>query len=180
MTSFRSVRTAMEVLRWALAFYREHLFLIVAISLVPAVHRFIFVLWGWDFPSVVLEALVGGVRFLLISVIIWIAIYRDDELDSVSDKTRQRRVEAFFSAEWPSLIVQFALLAGMVVIFNFVLEQVVVQWIPPDLKDVYLASLLAAKNLTVIAFTMIWMVGIVRQMLLYTPDSVGKSVHKTV
>lgn len=170
----------MEVPRWALGFYREHLFLIVAISLVPAVHRFVFILWGWNFPSLILEVLVTGARILLIGVIIWIAIYRDDGISQMSDETKQGRMEAFFSAEWPSLIVQFALLAGVIVVFNFILEQIVVQWLPPNLEAIYLASLIAAKNPTVIAFTMIWMVGIVRQMLLYTPGSAEKPAQKTV
>lgn len=43
---------------------------------------------------------------------------------------------------------------------------VVIALVPAAYQDVYMAALLGTKNPTVIAFYMIWVVGMVRQMLL--------------
>ncbi|MFC6766623.1 hypothetical protein [Natrinema soli] len=179
MTSVRSsIQTAVEVPLWAFTFYRTHLFLIVGISLLPAAQRFVAILWGWNLPSpgdLALEILVMGVRLLLFGVIVWLAISRDDTLSQVNSGERWARMKAFISTQWPSLIVQFVLLTGAVIIFDVIPEQIIVQWIPANLESIYLASLIAVKNLTVIAFTMIWMVGIVRQMMLYSRDAVERT-----
>lgn len=174
MTSLRSsIRTAVEVPRWAIGFYRAHLLLVVAISLVPAAHRFVLVLWGWNLPfpvNVVVAILTPAARLLLIGVIIWLALVRDDTLSQLSSEDRQRRMTAFISTRWPSLIVQVCLIVGSLIIFNYIPEQILSRWIPDTIEPIYFATLLAVKNLTVIAIMMIWMVGIGRQMMLYSPS----------
>jgi hypothetical protein len=47
---------------------------------------------------------------------------------------------------------------------------VVAPRIPDDTQAVYWAVILAVKNPTIIAFTMIWEIGVIRQMLLRSPD----------
>lgn len=172
-TSLRfSIRTAVEVLRWAFAFYLGHFFLIAGISLVPAVERFVFVMWGSGFPAVVnvvLEVFVLGVRLLLLAVIIRLAIYGDDELRRLGHEERWERMKAFFLDRPSSLVVQALLIAAAVFVFDVIPERVVTLWIPDDAETLYTAILLAVKNPTVIAFTFVWMVGIVRQMMLYSP-----------
>lgn len=62
------------------------------------------------------------------------------------------------------------LLAAAIVAFDLIPERVVAPRIPEHTQPLYWAVLLAAKNLTVIALTMIWLVGAVRQMLLSPPS----------
>ena len=174
VTSLRSsTRTAVEVLYWAFAFYLNHFLLIAGISLVPAVERFVFVVWGSAFSgvtNVMLEVFVLGVRLLLLAVIIRLAIYGDDRLRRLDHEEKWERMRTFVRNRWPSLIVQAFLIAVALVVFDFIPEQIITLWISEDAENLYMAILLAVKNPTVIAFTFVWMVGIVRQMMLYSPD----------
>jgi hypothetical protein len=75
-------------------------------------------------------------------------------------------VTAFFRARWLSLVIQAALLAAGFLLFDVVPGHVVPRFIDPDRHSLYWAILLAVKNPTVIAFYLIWMVAIARQMML--------------
>jgi hypothetical protein len=163
-------RMALEVPRWALAFYRHHLPLVLSISSVPAAERFVTVLWGEDVPAAarpVLEALTLAARLLLVAVVALLVVLGDDRLRRLRARDAWASVKAFLLGWWPSLVVQWLLLAAAVVVFDLVPEQVVPRWVPDRVEAAYLAVLLLVKNLTVIAVTMLWWVGAVRQMLLH-------------
>jgi hypothetical protein len=66
-------------------------------------------------------------------------------------------------------VVQCPLLGAAAVVFDVIPERVVIRWVPEHAQPLYWAVLLAAKNLTIIPYTMIWLVGVVRQMLLHRP-----------
>lgn len=175
MTSLRaSIRTAVEVPRWAFDFYRDHLLLVVAISLPGAIHRFIAIRNGWGADLTIpanaaLGILTMSSRLLLIGLVVWLSIIHDDRLRQVSRGVKWQRMKAFARFRWPSLLVQLLLVAGITLVSDIFLEQVVTLWIPDDIERTYLAALLAVKNPTIIAWWFIWMVGIVRQMMLYSP-----------
>jgi hypothetical protein len=163
------LRLALEPPRWALAFYARHLLLVVGLSLVPAVERFGVALWGdaLSTPSrVALEVLAQGARVLLVVLVIRIAILRDERVRAGRRLGDGRRVRAFLDHRWPGLLWQGALLLALFAVFSVVPEQVVPLWIPASGQDLYWALLLAVKNVTVIAVTLVWMVGAVRQMLI--------------
>jgi hypothetical protein len=70
-------------------------------------------------------------------------------------------------ARLPAIALQSTLLVGLFVLADLVPEQLVPALTP--VGPLYWATLLAVKNLTVIPFTMIWLIGAVRQALL-APD----------
>ncbi|WP_444960428.1 hypothetical protein [Nocardiopsis sp. M1B1] len=163
------LRLALEPPRWALAFYVRHLPLVVGLSLVPAVERFGVALWGDALatPSrVALEVLAQGVRVVLIVLVIRIAILKDERVREGRRLGDGRRVRAFLDHRWPGLLWQGVLLLALFGLFSVVPEQIVPLWIPASGQDLYWALLLAVKNVTVIAVTLVWMVGAVRQMLI--------------
>ncbi|QBI53061.1 hypothetical protein [Streptomonospora litoralis] len=163
-----NARLALEVPRWALDFYVRHLALVVGISLIPAAARFAVALWGEGLSApahIALEVIAEGTRLLLVVLLIRLAILRDERVRSWSHLRAGRRIKAFLARRWPSLLIQVVLLLGFTVVFDVIPERIVPLWLPASAEDTYWAVLLAAKNVTVIAFTIIWMVGAVRQML---------------
>lgn len=155
------IRTALQTPRWALAFYRRHLLLVLAICLVPAVERFTGQLIERPAPlGVALELLTLAARVLLVVLVVRIALFADPEVGSLSG----REVRASLAANAGSLLMQAALLGALFVLADIVPEQAVPALVP--VPPLYWAVLLAAKNLTVIPLTGIWMVGVVRQVLL--------------
>jgi hypothetical protein len=163
------LRLALEPPRWALAFYARHLLLVAGLSLVPAVERFGVALWGdaLSTPSrVALEVLAQGARVVLIVLVVRVAILKDERVRAGRQLGDGRRVRAFLDHRWPGLLWQGALLLALFAVFSVVPEQVVPLWIPASGQDLYWALLLAVKNVTVIAVTLVWMVGAVRQMLI--------------
>jgi hypothetical protein len=158
--------TAAEVPRWAWSFYCRHWVWIVGLSLVPAAQRVVSQLWGDrlpDFAGLVLEALTMLVRILLFALIFRIAILRDPAL-AAQGESRWRRATRFARDQWPSLVLQFGMFMGVAIIFKVVPDILIAPRIPSDWSRIYWAAVLAMKNPTIIAFTMVWIVGALRQM----------------
>jgi hypothetical protein len=86
-------------------------------------------------------------------------------------QVRWARWRDFADAHWPSLVVQGGLVMAATLVFGFGLEDVVGGMLAESARQTYLAVLLFVKNPTVIAFTFVWMVGVVRQMVLSTSDT---------
>lgn len=150
------VRLALEVPRWAWRFYRRHLALVVGLSLLPSVQRLVVVNWEEQIPSVAAtlsEVVVMAVRIVLVVVVWRLAVGRPD----------WARGKAFVDTHWRSLIVQGGLLTLAFLVFDVVAEKVVGGLLPESARQTYLAVLLFVKNPTVIAFTFIWIVGMIRQ-----------------
>ncbi len=59
------------------------------------------------------------------------------------------------------------LLLLAVIIFDRIPEAVIAPGINEPARPIYWASLLALKNLTIIPFTLLWQIGILRRMVLY-------------
>lgn len=153
-------RLAASVPRWAWRFYRKHLGAVVGLSLLPSVQRLVVVSWQDSVPDgvkVASEIGVAAVRVLLLVLIVRWAF--DGVPTSWADARR-------FLREHPvSLVFQFGFLAVAFAIFDLVPELVVGGALPESMRDGYLGVLLFVKNPTVIAFTLVWVVGVMLQVL---------------
>ncbi|MCC8250615.1 hypothetical protein [Saccharothrix luteola] len=150
---------ALEVPRWAARFYLRHWVVVVGLSLVASVQRLVVVNWGGLVPDGVAfasEVVVVAARVLLV-VVIWRLATRGERLGWADAR-------AFAARHWPSLVWQGMLLAVAFLVFDVVAEQVVGGLLPESARQTYLAVLLFAKNPTVIAFTFVWWVGLIRQV----------------
>jgi hypothetical protein len=148
---------AWSVPRWAAGFYRRHWRPIVGLSLVASVQRLVVVNWTDEVPdglAVASEVLVGAVRLTLV-VLVW-------RLATRGERMRWANVRTFSRRHWPSLVWQLVLLSLAFLVFDVALEGVGAL-LPEAAAQTYLAVLLFVKNPTVIAFTMVWWVGLIRQ-----------------
>lgn len=159
------VRLALAVPRWALRFYWRHLPLVVGLSLLPSVQRLVVVNWEDRIPSVV--AALSEVVVLVVRIVLVVAIWR-----LAIDQPDWTRAKTFVDTHWRSLIVQGGLLTLAFLVFDVVAERVVGGLLPESAQQTYLAVLLFVKNPTVIAFTFVWMVGVIRQAV-HREDDAG-------
>ncbi|WP_216212265.1 hypothetical protein [Amycolatopsis aidingensis] len=153
---------ALAVPRWAFRFYLRYLPVIGGLSLVPAVQRLVVVNWAEQLPgwlATATEVLVLGVRILLL-VVIWRLAMRGVP----EHQQRWGTASAFATAHWPSLVLQGVLLSLAFLTFDLLAEHAVAGLLPESARQGYLAVLLMLKNPTVIAFTFVWLVGMVRQV----------------
>ena len=93
---------------------------------------------------------------------------RDVEVDESLLRMR-RFVRATGAASWCRRVSWRLVFA----VFDRIPDVVIAPRVPDHAQSVYWAAVLAVKNPTIIALTMIWQVGVIRQMLLhdYSPDS---------
>ena len=102
------------------------------------------------------------VRIVLFTLIFRAAILRDRAL-AANGEGRWRAMR-FARDQWPGLVLQLGMFLGVAVVFKVVPDFVIAPMIPPDWSRIYWAGVLALKNPTIIAFTMVWIVGTLRQM----------------
>jgi hypothetical protein len=158
---------ALSVPRWAWEFYRRHLPLVVGLSLVGSVQRLIVVNWTDEIPHAIAlasEAVVMAARLLLV-----VAIWR---LATPAGRPSWRHLRTFLAEHWLSLVFQGGLIMVAVLVFDTGLEGAG-GLLPESAQQTYLAVLLFLKNPTIVAFTFVWMVGVVRQS---TSDTVVSQV----
>jgi hypothetical protein len=149
---------AWSVPRWAARFFRRHWRPIVGLSLVASVQRLVVVNWTEEVPhglAVASEVLVAAVRLALV-VVIW-------RLAVQGERMRWSNARAFLARHWPSLVWQAVLLTLAFLVFDVGLEGVGAL-LSESASQTYLAVLLFVKNPTIIAFTMVWWIGLVRQV----------------
>ena len=144
--------TSLETLRWALAFHGRHILVVSALMAIPTVQRF--VIMSWDLPgpvATVSEILVMAARIGLVLYVI----------GKVGPAPHAwASTKAFLRGRWPSLLITLALLGVAFAVFDLALEGL-------SDDDTYRSILFAVKNLTVIPFTVIWMVSVVRTCVQY-------------
>jgi hypothetical protein len=165
-------RTALEVPRWALGFYLRHFAVVAGISLVPSAQRFVAQLTVLPEPvGIALEVLTMGARLLLVGVIVWLAFAKDTTISGLNSAERWMRCKAFHRTQWPSLVIQLGLIGVAVLVFDVLPDQFIAPLVPEDSRRIYWAVLLGVKNPTIIAFTLVWIVGIFRQAMSYEPGN---------
>lgn len=166
------LRLAWQVPAWAWRFSLRHFPVIAGLSLVASVQRLVVV--GRDLPggwAQASELLVAAARVALV-VVIWRLATRGERLSWAA-------AGAFASAHWRSLVVQGLLLSAAFLAFDVGAERVVGGLLPEAARQAYLAVLLFVKNPTVIAFTLVWWVGLVRQVS-RAPERAGAAVPEGV
>ncbi|MGM1062955.1 hypothetical protein [Saccharothrix sp. Mg75] len=154
----RELSLALDVLRWAAGFYLRHWRWVVGLSLVASAQRLVVV--TRDLPpglALASEVLVAGVRVALV-VLVWRVAVRGERPDWAGARAFARR-------HWPSLGWHVVLMAAAALVFDVGLEGAGAL-LPEAWRRTYLAVLLFLKNPTVIAFTVLWWVGVVRQAAL--------------
>lgn len=140
---------------WGFRFYRDHFWLVLGLSLIPTVQRFLVVeykpsLW----ISISTEVLVTFVRLALVVVIV------RGLLAEVGRHDAWARLRRGITARRTAFLLQWVILAIAFVIFDVV----------PNLlisSPFVTAVLVAVKNPTVIAFTLLWMAGIAYGLMGY-------------
>nr|WP_246425785.1 hypothetical protein [Streptomonospora nanhaiensis] len=162
------MRLALEVPRWAWGAYLRHLPLVAGVSLVPAAERFAVALWGDSLAPAThtaLEVLAQSARVVLVVLLVRVLVLADAEVRAGAAAGFGPRIQAFLDRRWPSVVLQAGLLLALTAVSTVVPEWLVPLWIPASAHDLYWAVLLAAKNVTVIAFALVWVVAAVRQAL---------------
>lgn len=156
---------ALEVPRWAWRCYTGHLGLVLGLSSVASVQRLVVVNWTHKIPhglALASEVVVLGARIALV-VLVWRIAVR-------GRTPRWSAGRAFARRHWRSLLWQAAFLGAAFAVFEVLAEHVVSALLPEAARQTYLAVLLFVKNPTVIALTLLWCVGLVRQVFL-VPDA---------
>ncbi|WP_214406977.1 hypothetical protein [Pseudonocardia lacus] len=168
-----SVRLAREVLAEAWHRYRRHLLPVVGLSLVGSAQRALVQFVGDDLAApaaFALEAVTWGSRLLLV-VLLWRwTIGSDARLRDVDLSECVRRLGRYARRQWPALLLQFAGLGVASLVFDTIPDLLVAPLVPPSGQAVYWAVLLAVKNPTIIAFSMVWMFALLHQALVRGAD----------
>ena len=155
---------SMEALRWALHFYAQHLVLVLGISLVPALQRFVTV--SGLVPSGPLSAGVGEVltaaaRLVLVGAAL-VLMLRELNPPVLSLREGWRGFEAGLEGRIGAFLLQFVFLALAFAFFDLVPTWAVSSLVAEEQRDLAAAIVLAVKNPTVIALTFLWLVGLAR------------------
>ncbi|MFL6119036.1 hypothetical protein [Actinophytocola sp.] len=156
----REWQLAVAVPRRAWRFYRRHLPLVVGLSLVGSVQRLIVVNWTDEIPPPI--ALASEVVVMVARLLLVVAIWRRA---TPKGRPSWSHVRVFVREHWLSLVFQAGLVMAAALVFDTGLEGLG-DLLPGHTRQTYLAVLLFLKNPTIIAFTFVWLVGLVRQVVL--------------
>ncbi|WNV84400.1 hypothetical protein [Umezawaea sp. Da 62-37] len=146
-------RLALEVPTWTGRFYLRHVVLIVGVSLIPSVQRLAVVNPDVHLPAPIVlasEVVVMAIRIALV-VVVWRIATRGVGVRSWAN------ARAFAREHWRALVVQSGFLGVAFLVFDVGAEALV--------GRENLALLLFVKNPTIIALTMVWWVGVLKQMM---------------
>lgn len=164
MTTIRSgLSLGHEAAVWALRFYRRHLLLVVGLSMIPAVARFILVfhldsLPGW--AALAAEVVTESTRVILVVAILVLAFRAEPDLAPLSVRGRWSRFIAGVEADTGAFYTQFALLGAAFLVFDLTPNLTVAALTTPRTEPFVTAVVVAVKNPTVIALTFCWMIGV--------------------
>jgi hypothetical protein len=153
-------------LTWAAGFYLHHFALVFGLSLIPTPQRFAIV--RWDPPaavSITTEVLVMLVRILLVALAVRLMIFETGFAGREAWSRLTTGIDARRVAFWG----QWALLAAAFVLFDLVPNALIATVVPESAPDMTTAWLVAVKNPTIIALTLLWMIGIARTLIV-EPD----------
>ncbi|GAA3012221.1 hypothetical protein [Streptosporangium longisporum] len=172
MTLLTGARLGRDAARWGARFYLRHAGPIVGLSMIPALQRFVSIRWGRDLPDVAAvagELVTVASRVLLVYMIIKLAIVDDPALRPLARDGRWRRLGVFAARRRSDVAAQFLILGAAFTLFDILPDLAVGAWVAEDARETVTSVLVSAKNPTVIAFTLVWMVGVARLMILDAP-----------
>ncbi|SIM84798.1 hypothetical protein [Micromonospora cremea] len=160
--------------RWATHFYARHFWLVFGLSMIPTAQRFIAVRYGDDLPAVAQvggEILTGLARLLLVGVVLHLA-FREPGLSNLTLRERWLRLAAGIDARVRDFWFQFLVLAAAFVVLDVLPTTAIALWVPDERQNLMNSVLVSAKNPTVIAFTILWMIGVGRTLMVRRQQTV--------
>ena len=167
MTVQRGTVGALSTLAATARFFGRHYLVVFAFGLGASLQRFLSVRYGDSWPAA--GGVVGEIFTLVLRLLflVWVAraLLRKPGLLWHAG----RRLAAFARHSWPVLVGHLVLLTAATLIFNTLLEGVGPALLPESARADFLAWLLAVKNVTVIPFTLIWLVTMLRDALASVP-----------
>jgi hypothetical protein len=153
--------------RWALSFYGSHFLLVAGLSLVASAQRFVFVGFGDGWPSAVGiagEILTAGVRILLLYAVVRLTV-SEPGMSELSWGERWGVLKHAIDRRSMDFLTQF-LVPGVGTTVFAVLPNIAIETSVPEARqDLVTAVLLMVKNPTIIAFTMLWSLGVARMLI---------------
>ncbi|MBM6403562.1 hypothetical protein JQN72_04800 [Phycicoccus sp. CSK15P-2] len=163
-----SLRLALEPLHWSAAFYRRHWPLVAGLSVLVSAERAADQLTGLPQPAA--EIATTLVRLALVAYVVVHGVSRDPTWRAASQRPRPSALGLY--RRHPGLVPwHLALLATGLVVFDVVPDLLVRTMVAPGDQALAWAVLLAVKNPTVIAFSLLWTVALVRQPLLWSASA---------
>ncbi|MEV0730979.1 hypothetical protein [Polymorphospora sp. NPDC050346] len=153
--------------RWATHFYARHFWLVFGLSMIPTVQRFVAVRYGDDLPAAVGvggEIVTGLSRLLLVYAVLRM-VFREPDLSGLTPGQRWRRLAAGIDADVRAFWTQFLVLAVAFVLLDVVPNTAIAVLVPDGRQELVTSVLVSVKNPTVIAFTVLWMVGVGRTLM---------------
>ncbi|MEV4411652.1 hypothetical protein [Catellatospora sp. NPDC049609] len=159
--------------RWALRFYLHHWPLVLGLSLVPTVQRFLSIRYADRLPAAVGvagEVVTAGARVLLVYLVLRIMV-SEAGLAGLSVGQRWQLFGQGVDARMRDFLLQFLVLGIAFVLFDVIPEGAVALWTPEERRPLATAILIGVKNPTVIAMTMLWMIGVGRALLTVPPPA---------
>ncbi|MEU8001872.1 hypothetical protein AB0B66_11980 [Catellatospora sp. NPDC049111] len=167
---------SVEAARWALRFYAAHWPLVLGLSLIPSLQRFMVINYGDRLPAGVgpaSEVLTAGVRILLVYLILRIAAV-EAGWSHLGVGERWQRVGQGVDGRMRDFLLQLLVLGIAFVVFDVLPETAISLWAPEERKDLLQAILVSVKNPTVIAMTILWMVGVGHQLAASRLDDLAR------
>ncbi|WP_143175585.1 hypothetical protein [Cryptosporangium aurantiacum] len=146
--------------------------LVLGLSLVPTVQRFLVV--HYDVPAAVAvgsEILVAGVRVLLVVLVVRLLARELTGEHGLGGRAALRRLSTAIDARRGAFWFQWIVLGAAFVVCDVLPNAAVAAWVPDGARDVVTATMVAVKNPTVIAFTVLWIVGIGRTLIVEQTDA---------
>lgn len=168
MAALTALRTAWTTVSHAAAFFGRHYPVVFAFGGAASIQRVISVLYGDELPTaanVTGEIFTAAVRLAFVVWLVRTLITRDDGLS----RRAGPRLWAFCRLQWPVVVGHLVLLTAAALIFNNLLEGAGAALVSEDQLPTFWAWLLAVKNVTIIPFTLVWLVVMVRDALRMTP-----------
>ncbi|BCJ68479.1 hypothetical protein [Polymorphospora rubra] len=153
--------------RWATHFYARHFWLVFGLSMIPTAQRFVAVRYGDQLPAAVDiggEIVTGLSRLLLVYVVLRL-VSREPDLSGLTPGQRWRCLTAGIDARVRAFWTQFLVLAVAFVLLDVLPNTAVAVLVPDGRQELVTSVLVSVKNPTVIAFTILWMVGIGRILI---------------
>ncbi len=170
---FTALTLARQAAAWALRFYREHFWLVFGLSMVPTVQRFWVIEFGPPSPlAVVSEVLVALVRIALVVAVVKL----------LATPGMWERLKAGIGARRTTFLLQWVILGLAFVVFDVIPMLLIGRFVPEGSQTVVNATLVAVKNPTVIAGTILWMAGVAHALSTGRPghaDEGGKLHYGT-
>jgi NADH:ubiquinone oxidoreductase subunit 3 (subunit A) len=154
---FDALCLARAAATWAIRFYRDHFWLVFGLSLVPTVQRFLVI--GSDPPAAVAigsEVLVALVRILLVVAVVRLMLAGL----GTDGRTAWARLRRGIAGRRTAFALQWVILALAFVVFDVIPNVLIALLVPESARTMATATLVAVKNPTVIALTVLWLAGI--------------------